>query len=83
MKQHDAEYNKRIASVVFKIKKNYYKCYEVESYPIGETFHVNANRIKAEAVCKFLNDMPLLQLDSFLRAKNVRFAEYLDGMEAA
>ena len=78
----EAEYNKRIASVRFAVNKNYYGCWELSVYPVSfGSIHVTRNHQKAKAVWEFLEAMPLIELDSFLRAKDARYGKWLDTGE--
>ena len=81
---NNATWNKQIASIRFEVHKNYYGCWEVRSLPLVESFYVNGNRIKAQAIKEYLEGLPLIELDGLLRAKcPARFVPYLEGNEAA
>lgn len=78
----EAAYNKRIASISFTIIKNYYGCWELRTYPIHlSQIYVSRSRTKIEAVREFLDGLPLIELDSFLRAKNAAYGKWLDKGE--
>lgn len=85
----EAEYNKRLDSVKFKVEHGYcgWTVVAASGEPLFDTrispiaFYINGNKIKADAVCGFLNALPLLELDSFLRAKYVGFDAWLDGKD--